>query len=178
MIRGFLAAAKVYICNRWISRIPVHRIRLWYYRKLMKYSIGKKSSILMGTTFDVSRNFCMGDHSVINQECRLDTRGGITIGTNASISASVVILTADHDVNSDDFAYRSMPVIIEDYVFVGTRAMILPGVKLGRGCVVAAGAVVTKDVPENTIVAGTPAREIGTRNSRLEYQLDFRPLFS
>jgi acetyltransferase-like isoleucine patch superfamily enzyme len=144
----------------------------------MKFSIGRKSTILMGSTFDVARNLCMGDHSVINQECRLDTRGGITIGANVSISASVVILTADHDVNSDDFAYRSKPVTIEDYVFVGTRAMILPGVKLGRGCVVAAGAVVTKDVPENTIVAGTPAREIGTRNSRLEYQLDFRPLFS
>ena len=55
-----------------------------------------------------------------------------------------------------------MPVFIEDDVFIGARAMVLKGVRIGKGAVVGAGAVVTKDVPPNAIVAGNPARVVGT----------------
>jgi acetyltransferase-like isoleucine patch superfamily enzyme len=61
-------------------------------------------------------------------------------------------------------------VLIEDYVFIGTRAMILPGVILGKGCAVAAGAIVTKSVVPFTIVAGVPAKPIGHRVENLEYR--------
>src|SRR5205085_1627321 len=96
----------------------------------------------------------IGRNCVINQKCRLDPRGGITIGDNVSISAEVCVLTGDHDPSAPDFASRNSPVFIHDYVFVGTRAMILRGVTVGRGAVIAAGAVVTKDVGELSIVAG------------------------
>jgi acetyltransferase-like isoleucine patch superfamily enzyme len=66
-------------------------------------------------------------------------------------------------------------VIIEDYVWLCFRSIILPGVKLGKGCVVASGAVVTKDVPPFTVVAGVPARVVGTRNQSLTYRLGNSP---
>ncbi|WP_333480017.1 acyltransferase [Allocoleopsis sp.] len=131
----------------------------------------------MGAWFDAPKNFKVGKHSVINQKCRLDNRGGITIGENVSISAEVCILTADHDLQSWDFAGRTRPVHIEDYVFIGTRAVILPGVTLGKGCAVAAGAIVTKSVSPCTIVAGVPAKPIGKRQPDLQYRLSYRRLF-
>lgn len=111
----------------------------------------------------------MGKNSIINQNCCLDNRGVLTIGDNVSISSEVCILTADHDLQSPLFEGRIHPVTIEDYVFIGTRAMILPGVKLGKGCAVAAGAIVTKNVAPFTIVAGIPANPIGKRIQQLEY---------
>ena len=131
----------------------------------------------MDAWFDTRGKFTLGDNSIINQKCRLDNRGILTIGNNVSISAEVCILTADHDIQSPDFRGYEQPVIIEDYVFVGTRAMILPGVILGKGAVVAAGAVVTRSVEPYTIVAGVPARPIGTRQTELDYTHLYDRLF-
>lgn len=111
-------------------------------------------------------------NSVINANCRLDTRGGIYIGENVSISNQVVILTADHDMDSSDMAGRTKKVTIEDYVWIGTRAMIMPGVIIGKGAVVAAGAVVTKNVEPFEVVAGVPARRIKNRMERKDYSYD------
>lgn len=168
----------LYIANRIVARIPSHTIRLWFYRHVMKYTIGRGSYIFMDAWVDCKEGFSMGINSVINRNCRLDTRGTITIGDNVSISADVAILTADHDPNSPDFAGRVSPIKIEDYVFIGTRAMILPGVTLGRGAVVAAGAVVTKTVEPHSIVAGVPARKIGERNTDLRYSFPYYRLFA
>lgn len=120
----------------------------------------------------------MGNNSVVNQKCRLDTRGSIFIGNNVSISAEVCILTADHDLRSPAFAGRTKPVTIADFAFVGTRALILPGVSVGRGAAIGAGAVVTRDVPECAIVAGCPAKRIGVRDpSALNYSITYGRLF-
>jgi acetyltransferase-like isoleucine patch superfamily enzyme len=89
----------------------------------------------------------------------------------------VMVLTAYHDPDSDDFAGIEKPVVIEDYVWVATRAMILPGVRIGRGAVVGAGSVVTKDVAAGTIVAGNPAKVIRERKGHQVYQLAYRRLF-
>ena len=115
--------------------------------------------------------------TIINQKCRLDNRGGITIGDRVAIAAEVCILTADHDPKRSDFATRLRSVNIEDYVFIGTRAMILPGVTLGKGSIVAAGAVVTKDVAPFTVVAGVPAKPISNRCSDLNYSVSYPRLF-
>ncbi|AFZ20134.1 acetyltransferase (isoleucine patch superfamily) [Allocoleopsis franciscana PCC 7113] len=167
----------LYLTNRVVSRIPSHMIRLFFYRYCLGLTIGTNSSIFMDAWFDSKKNFNLGKNSVINQNCRLDNRGSITIGENVSISSEVCILTADHDLQSCDFTGRLRPVNIEDYVFIGTRAMILPGVTLGKGCAVAAGAVVTKSVPPFTIVAGVPAKPIGMRQTNLQYRLSYRRLF-
>lgn len=105
----------------------------------------------------------------------MDNRGTITIGACVSISEEVIILTADHDVNTPHFVTRERPVEIGSYAFLGTRCMILPGVRIGRAAVVAAGAVVSRDVLDFEIVGGVPAKRIGLRNKDLSYKIDYRP---
>ena len=106
----------------------------------------------------------IGKNTRINRRCTLDLRNGLIIGENVSISPEVMILAASHDINDPGFAsVAHPPITIEDHAFIGTRAMILPGVTVGRGAVVVAGSQVSKDVPPMTIVAGTPARPIGMR---------------
>jgi acetyltransferase-like isoleucine patch superfamily enzyme len=134
-------------------------------------------SVHLDSSFDTLGNFQLGESSTINRGCRLDNRGGITIGENVSISEDVIILTGDHDSSSFDFAGRARPVTIEKYVWIGTRAMVLPGVTIGEGAIVAAGSVVTKNVPSYTIVAGVPARSIGVRRKDLKYSTAYRRLF-
>jgi len=124
------------------------------------------------------RRFLPGDHSVINERCRLDNRGTLRIGSNVSISSEVCILPADHDPQSESFAGRNRAVEIEDYAFIGTRAIILPGCKIGHGAFIAAGSVVTKEIAPFSIVAGNPARTIGQRPQNLNYQIDYDRLFS
>src|SRR6476659_8275704 len=163
----------LFLCNHLLAHIPCYAVRNWFYRLVMRFEIGKRSFIFMGARFDAKGQFKLGVYSNINHGCRLDNRGGLEIGSNVSISADVCILTADHDPQSATFAGRERPVRIGDFVFVGTRAMILPGVTIGPGAVVAAGAIVTKDVAERSIVAGCPAREIGTRRPELAYQVGY-----
>ena len=131
----------------------------------------------MHCVFDSARNLSIGKSSVINQRCRIDTRGSVTIGSNVSISQEVIILTGDHCSESPDFPFRSRAVVIEDYVWIGTTVMILPGVTIGEGAVVAAGATVHKTVPPYTIVGGVPAKFIKKRPRDLNYKIDYRRLF-
>ncbi len=135
--------------------------------------IGEGSAIHLGASIDTRHGFIMGKNSVINGNCRLDNRGGITIGDNVSISRNVTILTADHDVRDPQFTGRNRGVNVGDYAFVGTGAIILPGVSLGRGSVVAAGSVVTRSVDDFAIVAGNPARKIAERPRQIEYTIAY-----
>lgn len=174
----FLSEFRLYLCNYVISNIPIHSFRLWYYRGIMGFNIGKESSIFMGSKFDCARGFIMGENSVINANCRIDTRGGIEIGSNVSISEDVILLTADHDLDSVDFKGRNKKIIINDFVWIGTRSMLLPGVKLGKGAVVAAGSVVTKNVDSLTVVGGVPAKFIRERKiEKLSYNTVYKRLF-
>jgi len=176
-LRYIVSEVVLHITHHIIACIPSHWVRLLFYRRVMRFQIGQDSYIFMGAWFDMRGNFVMGDHCVVNQRCRLDTRGGIYIGNNVSISAEVCILTADHDPQSPTFAGRVGRVSIQDYAFIGTRALILPGVTIGEGAVVAAGAVVTRDVAPYTIVAGVPARKIGERCRSLNYTISYGRLF-
>lgn len=173
----FLIEGTLYFANHILNHIPLHFIRLHFYRVFLRFEIGSGSTIFMEAWFDTVKQFKMGKNSVVNQKCRLDNRGSIAIGNNVSISSEVCILTADHDLQSYDFKGRCRPVNIEDYVFIGTRAMILPGVTLGKGSAIAAGAVVTKSVSPFTIVAGVPAKPIGKRQTDLQYHSSYRRLF-
>jgi maltose O-acetyltransferase len=96
----------------------------------------------------------------------LDGRDKLVIGDHVDMASEVMIYNAQHDLNDENFKAVSSPVVIEDYVFIGPRAIILPGVIVHKGAVVAAGAVVTKDVSELTIVGGVPAKEIGQRENK------------
>ncbi|WP_188653894.1 acyltransferase [Yeosuana aromativorans] len=142
----------------------------------MSIKIGKGSSIHMNT-FINRRKVEIGKNSVVNRCCYLDGRGGLFIGNNVSISPEVQLITASHDVNSATFKYYEKEIIIEDFVWIGTRAIILPGVKLGKGSIVASGSVVTKDVDQFDIVGGVPAKIIGKRASNLDYNCRWFPPF-
>lgn len=168
---------RLYICNEWIAGFPSFSFRHFYYSRVMKFELGPACSVLMHNTFDCSRGFSIGRNSVINQWCRLDNRGGLFIGANVSVSQEVVILTADHHLNSAEFGGGTSGVRIEDRVWIGTRAVILPGVTIGEGAVIAAGAVVNKDVAPYAVVAGVPAKFIKWRSQNLTYEIGYNRLF-
>lgn len=154
--------------------LPSHSLRSFIYRHLLRMHIGVHTSVHLRCRFYRPSGVFLGDRTVINREVLLDGRMGLTIADNVSVSEGVAILTLEHDPNSPDFANRGGPVLIHDRVFIGARAIILPGIEVGEGAVVAAGAVVTKVVLPYTIVGGVPAREIGQRNTDLRYQIDYR----
>jgi maltose O-acetyltransferase len=151
----------------------------------------------MGCRFLNGRKVFLGVRNIINFGCLFDGRKfQIRTGSNVSIGPEATILTLGHDPRSATFADRGGDVVIGDRVWIGYRAIVLPGVKIGEGAVVGAGAVVTKNVEPYTIVAGNPARKVGVRifgkaeklksesgnlnDTSLEvrgfeYELDYRP---
>ncbi len=175
-LRHLALELRLYVANHVITHIPSHTLRLLYYRSVLRFQVGKQSSIFMGTTFESPGKLIIGQGSTVNRGCLLDSRGSLSIGDGVSISSGVTILTAEHDIQSSTFAGREEPVQVQDHVFIGTKAMILPGVILGRGAVVAAGAVVTRSVAPYTVVGGIPARRLGSRTSDLAYTVSYQRL--
>ena len=162
---------------RWVGHIPLHIIRLLAYR-LAGVKIGCGSQIHMGANFFNPRGITIGDDTIIGDHCFLDGRAPLKIGSHTAIASQVLIYNSEHNIHSPDFEATEELVIIADYVFIGARAIILPGIKIGRGAVVAAGAVVTKDVPPMIMVGGVPAKKIGERKvKKLNYQLGRARLF-
>ncbi|WP_274622834.1 DapH/DapD/GlmU-related protein [Sinobaca sp. H24] len=108
---------------------------------------------------DWGRNTKVGKNIFINSGCRFQDQGGITIGDRAFIGHNVVLATLNHDI---DPAKRSTmhpsPITIGKDVWIGANATVLPGVTIGDGAIVAAGAVVTKDVPSKVVAGGVPAK--------------------
>lgn len=169
-----------YITNDIVSRIPSFRLRHAWYRRALGMDVADGAGIHLGCYLwfygpgQLRRDGVrIGRRSRINRGACLDARGGLSIGDDVSISREAMVLTAYHRHDSPRFEVETRKVVIEDHVWIGTRAMVMPGVILGRGCVVAAGSVVTKDVPPLTIVAGVPARPIGSRpEAATAYVLD------
>jgi acetyltransferase-like isoleucine patch superfamily enzyme len=160
--RNWVYWTAVYASNL-AGNIHIHYLRHGLYRHFFKIDLPKDSIIYCGVHFDSPWFLKMGHNSIINDHARLDARNGITIGNNVDISTEVQIFTLEHDPSSPAFGVKGGPVIIEDWVYIGTRATILPGVRIKEGAVVAAGAVVTKDVEPWTMVGGVPAKFIKTR---------------
>ncbi len=110
---------------------------------------------------DCGKNIKIGKKVFINEGCCFQDQGGIEIGDNCLIGQQVVIATLNHDLNR---ACRGdmlpKPVKIGKNVWIGAHSTILGGVTVGDNAVIAAGAVVNKDVPANTVVAGVPAKII------------------
>jgi len=157
--------------------IPFHSIRNLFLR-LAGVKIGKHSFIHMGVRFFYPPGVKIGQGTVIGDHCFLDGRAPLKIGSHVDIASQVLIYNSEHDINSEDFDPIYGEVEIGDYVFIGPRATILPGVKIGKGAIVAAGAVVTKDVPDFAIVGGVPAQVIGERkNKEPHYKLGRARLF-
>lgn len=167
----------LYFLNSMSLHVPFHGFRLYFFRKAgMK--IGKGSTIHMGCKLFYPGNITIGNDTVIGDRSFLDGRDKLTIGNHVDIASEVMIYNSQHDINNEYFEAVNEPVTIEDYVFIGPRSIILPGVLIGKGAVVAAGAVVTKNIPNNGIYGGVPAVKIGNRVIKnLNYTLGRAKLF-
>ena len=110
---------------------------------------------------DCGKNLKIGEHVFINSGCRFQDQGGITIGDGALIGHNVVMATINHGLEPERRGDNiPAPIVLGKHVWIGANATILPGVTIGDNAVVAAGSVVTKDVPANMVVAGVPAKAI------------------
>ena len=115
----------------------------------------------MGQILGKPKPVNIGKRCFIQQCCTFFGRGGITIGNDVFVGPKVNLITINHDLDPDNrSATYGRPIVIEDKVWIGIGATILPGIKIGYGAVIGAGSVVTKEVPPMTIVAGNPARII------------------
>jgi maltose O-acetyltransferase len=161
--------------NAAVGHVPSRHIRhAWL--KLWLGRFGAETGVQRGCRFLNGRKVEFGDRNVINFGCLFDGRmHRISTGADVSIGPEASILTLGHDPQSPHFEDRGGDVQIGNHVWIGYRAIILPGVTIGEGAVVAAGAVVARDVAPYSIVAGVPARTIGERTRDLRYKLDFRP---
>ena len=117
----------------------------------------------------VIKLFSIGRESFLGR-VKIAVHDDVRIGNRVCINDGVEILTASHDVLDPEWKHVKAKVIIEDYVWIGTGAMIMPGVVIGKSAVIGARAVVTKSVPARSIVVGNPARPITkTRTTELDY---------
>lgn len=170
-------AFKDYLFREWIMYIPFYAVRRFFIKRTVK-RLGKAGFVMMKVEFRDGKNIEIGDCCFINKYSLLDGRGGkLSLGNNVDIAQEVNIWTLSHDPHDDSHRVVGKDVFIEDHVWIASRATIMPGVRIGRGAVVAAGSIVTKNVPPMAIVAGSPAKVVGQRKSELKYQLDWQPWF-
>ena len=144
-------------------------------REIMGRLIGKQvdRSFRMFPPFytDFGKNITIGKDVFINSGCHFQDQGGIEIGDGALIGHNVVLATINHDLNPKGNRKNHYAAIkIGAHVWIGSNATVLPGVTIGDYAVVAAGAVVTRDVPAMTVVGGVPARVLKTIQEEERYE--------
>jgi maltose O-acetyltransferase len=142
------------------------KIRYWICRPMFGYC-GKDVLIQPQAFFHSGRTIKIGDRSSIGEKSKLS--GDITMGCDVMMGEEVLMLTQNHefsrtDIPMDQQGFRpEKPIVIGDDVWIGARVIILPGITVGKGSILGAGSVVTKDVPEYAIVGGNPAGVIRMR---------------
>jgi acetyltransferase-like isoleucine patch superfamily enzyme len=173
--RSLIGGLAAYGYNSFVGKIPSRTIRNGWLRLYLS-DFGAGTSVQTGCRFLNGRKIHFGNRNVINFGCLFDGRKfHIRTGDDVSIGPEASILTLGHDPQSPEFADRGGDVIIGNRVWIAYRAIILPGITIGDGAVVGAGAVVTKNVEPYAIVVGNPARKVGERSRDLRYELKFAP---
>lgn len=129
--------------------------------ELFGYTVPASLRVFPPFYTDFGKNISVGENVFINACCHFQDHGGVTLGDGCQIGHNVVFATLNHGLAPEDRAFTYPdPIVLERNVWVGSNATILQGVTIGENAVVAAGAVVTRDVPANTIVGGVPAKFI------------------
>lgn len=151
-----------------IPGVPGFALRTLAYKALFK-RLGGFAWIQPGVTFVQTNRLRIGAHFGVNTGSYLNAIGGLTIGDYVLIGSNVTISSGRHPIEGrlpPVFARPAIPdpIVIEDDVWIGAGAVIMPGITLRRGTVVGANAVVTKDTDEYAVVAGVPAKKIRTRD--------------
>lgn len=161
-IRGYVTGLRELLASTIIPGLPSRRLRNWGMRR-MGVRMSKNVRFYPGFSVRNPALLTVEDGVSIGPHVLLDARKGLVIRRNAVIAYEAVIWTLHHDYNDIAFCGRGGTVEIGAFAWVCSRAIVLPGVRIGEGAVVASGAVVTKDVEPYTIVGGVPARVIGRR---------------
>lgn len=131
------------------------------FAELTEKPVNRTLGLIPPFNSDCGKNIHIGENVFINSGCKMQDQGGIYIGNDVLIGHNACLLTLNHDFNPDSRAdMHPSPIYIEDKVWLGSNVTVLPGVTIGEGAIVAAGAVVTRDVSPNTIVGGVPAKFI------------------
>lgn len=154
--------------------IPSHHVRMLMYKYVYAMTIEKNVVIYYGAEIRAPWRISIGEGTIIGDKVILDGRSGISIGKNVNFSTGVWLWTLQHDVNSPDFSSdgQDAPIVIGNRAWLSCRTVVLPGVSIGEGAVIAAGSVVTKDVEAYSINGGIPNKKIGERNNNLTYNFD------
>lgn len=124
--------------------------------------------------FKSPQNIVLGNNVYLGKNTEIDASGGVSIGNGVIFGPEVCIYTRTHNFDSDDLGalpfdnkFIVAPVDIKDYVWIGRRVIVLPGVTIGKAAIIGAGAVVSKDVPDYAVVVGNPAKVVKFRNIKL-----------
>lgn len=138
--------------------------------KNLAKSVGEKVSIQPDVYFFNLENLTIGSNVSLHPMCYIEAYGGVSIGDNVSIAHGVTIMSVSHNYTGRDVPIRDQgisaePIKISDNVWIGAKATILGNVSIGSGVVIGATAVVTKDIPDDCVAAGVPARIIKERIS-------------
>jgi maltose O-acetyltransferase len=174
-LRNFAGAVVAFAYNAIVGRLPSRTLRRLFLSVWLG-GVGRGTGVQRGCRFLNGRKVYFGPRNVVNFGTVVDGRRfRVVTGANVSIGPEAAILTLGHDPQSPDFALRGGDVTIGDHVWIAYRAIVLPGVTIGEGAVIGAGAVVASDVEPYAIMAGNPARQVGIRSRDLSYELDFRP---
>jgi acetyltransferase-like isoleucine patch superfamily enzyme len=153
------------LCNFLLSW-PGHRFRVLVLRRLAGANVDPSCSIARGVhILWLGPGLTIGERTIIAHDVMLASEGVLDIGSGVNIARRACLLSGDHDPHSPEFAGRVHHTIVEDRVWIATSAIILPGARIGEGAIIGAGSVVHGEVEPWTIVAGNPARQIGTRSS-------------
>lgn len=143
----------LWVAFRRIQSRVIDAFRCWMWQTALNR---QRVTILPGYTATSIEKIRFGSDVLLSHGVFLQGAGGLMFGSRIMVGPSVSFITAGHDLATRE--PTTAPISIEDGVWVGANAMILPGVTVGKGAVVAAGAVVSRDVPPNVVVAGVPAR--------------------
>lgn len=152
-----------------LGKLPSRTLRTFLARHALGMKIDRRATVYQWRDLRHPRGIAIGEGSIVGFWATIDGRRGVEIGKHVNLSSEVALWTLQHDPNDREFGVRGAPIVIEDFAWISFRATVLPGVRIGRGAVVAANAVVTKDVEEYTIVGGAPAVPIGKRSRDLDY---------
>ncbi len=158
------------VYNIAINKVPFHWVRLTWLR-IGGAKIGEGSTIWRNTEVLGVNNLVIGKDSVIAWHCQIDARAGLRIGDHVAVASHVLIIAGSHDLTAPEFWSVSAPIVIEDYVWIASRALVAHGAHLGRGCVITANTVVAKEVPPYKIIGGTGAKPMGERPHDLNYRV-------
>ena len=142
---------------------PFMGIKIWLLR-LFGAKIGKGLVIKNNVIIKFPWKLTIGDYVWLGEYCWIDNLVDVTIGNNVCISQGALLITGNHDYTQVDFPYRNAPIVVEDGVWVGTRAVVTAGVTLASHCVLTAGSVVTKKTDPYGIYQGIPAVKTNNRN--------------